>query len=133
MRKDQQEQTRRYEVTYALTKPSGVKKLLRDRHRIGARRFRGDTAASDILIDLHTAIDKARLSRRQAEAVAFVYGLDLTQSEAAEVMDVTQQAVAKYIDEAVRKIAAVYRKWDDKDPDGQYAEVTYIFDGEVDG
>ena len=82
------------------------------------------------MIDLHTAIDKARLSRRQAEAVAFVYGLDLTQSEAAEVMDVTQQAVAKYIDEAARKIATVYRKWDDKDPDGQYTEVTYIFDGE---
>ncbi len=127
---DKEAQARQYEVTYGLTTAAGVKKLLRDRHAIGERRYAGDTAASDILLDLNAAIDKARLSRRQAEALAFVYGVDLTQERAAEVMAVSQQAVAKFIDEAARKIAGVYRKWDAADPESRYSEVSYVWDFE---
>lgn len=108
---DTQKQTRAYTQTYALNTPAGVKCLLRDRHRIGERRFKGDTAASDIIIDLHSAIESASLTDRQAEAIAWVYGLDLTQKQAAEIMGVAQQTVAQFVDEAAEKMAAIFRKW----------------------
>jgi predicted DNA-binding protein YlxM (UPF0122 family) len=109
--------SRSYSVKYSLSSAAGVKALLRDRHRIGSARFRGDYAACDILVDLHSAINSAGLTDRQTEAIAFVYGLDVTQAEAARQMGITQQAVKKMIDEATEKMATVYRRW-------EYGEVT---------
>lgn len=111
------EDHRKYTQTYALNTSKGVEKLLRDRHKIAARRFTGDYAACDIIIDLNDAIDKAKLSRRQAEAVTYLYGCGLTHEEAAEETNVTRQAVTKFNAEACRKIARVFRGWD-------YGEVT---------
>lgn len=104
--------------TYALNDAAGVKALLRDRYRIAERRFRGDTAASDILIDLNSAIESAGLTDRQAEALAYVYGKwQLTQKEAAEAMGITQQNVSANVDGATKRIAAVFKRW-------EYGEVT---------
>ena len=103
---------RKYTQTYALNTSKGVEKLLRDRHKIAARRFTGDYAACDIIIDLNEAIDRAKLSRRQAEAVTYLYGCGLTHEETAEEMDVTRQAVTKFNAEACRKIARIFRDWD---------------------
>lgn len=76
------------------------------------RRFKGDTAASDILIDLSSAIESAGLTQRQAEALALVHGKwQLTQSEAAEVMDVKQPMISQLLREVYGKLAAIYRKW----------------------
>ncbi|MBE3649177.1 sigma factor-like helix-turn-helix DNA-binding protein [Paenibacillus polymyxa] len=115
---------RSYAVKYALNDAAGVRSLLRDRHRISSARFRGDTAASDILIDLHSAINSAGLTERQTEAIAWVYGVDLTQEKAAAIMGVTQQAVAKMADEAVEKIAAVYQRWDYGEVTCEYSETS---------
>lgn len=106
------EGARKYTQTYALNTSKGVEKLLRDRHKIAARRFGGDYAACDISIDLNEAIDRAKLSRRQAEAVTYLYGCDLTHEETADEMDITRQAVTKFNAEACRKIARVFRDWD---------------------
>ncbi|TCM89622.1 sigma-70-like protein [Paenibacillus sp. BK033] len=114
---DLTQDTRKYTQKYALNDVAGVKYLLRDRHRIASRRFRGDTAASDILIDLHSAIESAGLTDRQAEAIALVYGLDVTQTEAARVMGIAQKNVSETIDTAAEKICAVFKRWD-------YGEVT---------
>ncbi|WP_149093402.1 sigma factor-like helix-turn-helix DNA-binding protein [Paenibacillus terrae] len=103
---------RSYAVKYALNDAAGVRSLLRDRHRISSARFRGDTAASDILIDLHSAINSAGLTERQTEAITWVYGADITQEKAAAIMEITQPTVKQSVDEAVEKIAAVYRRWD---------------------
>lgn len=103
---------RKYSQTYALNTSKGVGELLRDRHKIAARRFTGDYAACDIIIDLNEAVDRAKLSRRQAEAVTYLYGCDLTQADAAVELNVTQQAIAKFNAEACRKIARVFRDWD---------------------
>lgn len=114
---DIEKDQRKYKESYALNTAKGVEKLLRDRHRIASRRFNGDYAACDIIIDLNDAIEKAKLSRRQVETITFLYGCDLTQSEAAAEMSVTQQAVQQFNSEACRKIAQVFREWD-------YGEVT---------
>jgi predicted DNA-binding protein (UPF0251 family) len=115
---DIHEKDRKYTQTYALNTPKGVARLLRDRYRIAERRFKGDTAASDILIDLSSAIESAGLTQRQAEALALVHGKwQLTQSEAAEVMGVGQRSVSQMITEVNGKLAAIYRRWN-------YEEIT---------
>ncbi|WP_242211065.1 RNA polymerase subunit sigma [Paenibacillus polymyxa] len=117
---------RSYAVKYALNDAAGVRSLLRDRHRISSARFRGDTAASDILIDLHSAINSAGLTDSQMEVVAWVSGRDLTQKQTSTVMKITQQAVAKMYDAAVGKIAEVYRRWDYGDVEVEYDAVNLI-------
>ena len=108
--------SRQYDSVYKLTTPAGVKRLLRDRHDIAERRYKGDTDASDILLDLYDAIDSAGLSDQQALAVALLYGpAQLTQEEAAEVLSIQRQNVARYVNKAARKIARVYRKWEEED------------------
>lgn len=116
---------RKYTQKYALNAADGVRSLLRDRHRIAARREKGDYAASDIIIDLHSAIESAGLTDRQAEAVGLVYGFDLTLEQAGRVMDITKQGVKAFIDGAAERIAAVYKRWN-------YEEITVELDGEED-
>ncbi|MGF9711643.1 sigma factor-like helix-turn-helix DNA-binding protein [Paenibacillus naphthalenovorans] len=108
---DIHEKGRTYNATYALNSADGVRALLRDRHKIAERRFRGDYDASAILIDLHSAIESAALTERQAEAIAWVYGLDVTQTEAARQMGITQQAVQQAVESAAERIAGVYSRW----------------------
>lgn len=99
-------------TTYTLNTPSGVRSLLRDRAVLGELRKHGDTAASDILIDLDRAIMAAEITDRQAEAIAYVYGLDMTRGQAAEALGVTRPAVDQAIWGAAKRIAAVYREWE---------------------
>lgn len=122
---DTAKKERTYSVKYALDSAAGVKLLLRDRHRISSARFRGDYAASDILLDLNSAIYNAGLTERQTEAVALISGFDLTQEEAARVMGVLRQTVAELYDKAAEKLAAVYRKW-------EYGEVTVEYEESAD-
>lgn len=114
-----------YEVKYVLNDAAGVKKLLRDRHHISSAQFLGDYNAVDTLVDLNSAISSAGLTERQAESVAWVYGVDLTQAEAAKAMGISQPTVKQSVDEAAEKIATVYRKW-------EYGEITveYALDDE---
>lgn len=121
---DIEKQARAYEVKYALNDAAGVKALLRDRHRISSARFSGDYSACDILIDLNSAIYNAGLTERQTEAVAWVYGADITQAKAAEIMAVTREAVTQFISEAATKIAAVYKRW-------EYDEITVVYEDGV--
>ncbi|MDP5273210.1 sigma factor-like helix-turn-helix DNA-binding protein [Chengkuizengella axinellae] len=92
-----------------------MKKLLQDHHHIAERRYKGDMAASDMLMDLQTAVQLAMLTRRQAEALRLVYVYQMKQKEAAVKMDVTQQAVEQFINGACNRIAGVYKKWNEID------------------
>jgi DNA-directed RNA polymerase specialized sigma subunit len=121
---DIEKQARAYEVKYALNDAAGVKALLRDRHRIAERRYKGDTAASDILIDLHSAINSAGLTERQTESIAWVYGRDITQARAAAIMGIAQKNVSELIDAAAVKLANVFARW-------EYGDVTVEFDYEM--
>lgn len=97
--------------TYSLNTPSGVRALLRDRHYLGSLREKGDMVASDILIDLDKAIGLAKITERQAMAIALVYGLDMTRGQAAAELGVTREAVNQLIWTASKRIAGVYRSW----------------------
>jgi DNA-directed RNA polymerase specialized sigma24 family protein len=108
---DKQAQHRAYEQRYALDNADGVRLLLSDYHALVSRQYQGDYAATDVLIDLHTAIERAGLTDRQRQAIALVYFEDLTQADAGKLMGVRQDTVSKLVKSALAKIAAVYEKW----------------------
>jgi RNA polymerase sigma factor (sigma-70 family) len=95
----------------ALDNPQNLRILLGDYHAIKLRRFNGDTAASDILIDLARAIEMAQLTGRQSEALRLVYEEDLTQEEAGKRMGIAQKNVSEALDRALENIAEVYYYW----------------------
>jgi predicted DNA-binding protein (UPF0251 family) len=85
--------------------------LLGDYHALKIRRFNGDTAASDILIDLTKAIAMAQLTGRQSEALRLVYEEDLTQEEAGKRMGLDKQGVNNLLDRAIDGISEIYYYW----------------------
>ncbi|WP_260984487.1 DUF134 domain-containing protein [Paenibacillus xylanexedens] len=72
---------------------------------------------------MHSAINSAGLTDRQTEAIAWVYGADITQAKAADLMGIAQPTVAEAIESAAEKMAAVYRRW-------EYGEVSVEYDAQ---
>lgn len=88
-----------------------MRKLLRDYYALIERQYLGDYDATVILIDLAEAIERARLTRRQRQAVYYVYVRDLTQEKAAEAMGVRQDTVSRICALAEENIAEVFEYW----------------------
>lgn len=105
------EQHRKYEVKYALDSADGVKLLLGDYNALTQRRYSGDYAACDILIDLDTAIERSGLTDRQREALRLVFVGEYTQVETAQALGVSKQTVNRLIAVATAKVARVYEAW----------------------
>lgn len=105
------EQHRKYEQRYALDNAVGVRLLLREWHALEQRRYAGDTAASDILIDLLTAIEKAGLTERQRQAIHLTYVMDMKMTETGKRMGVRKDTVSRHVQIAATKIARVYEYW----------------------
>ena len=95
----------------ALNTAAGIKRLLADQNALLIRQYSGDYAAVDIVCDLETAINVAKLTDRQSEALRLVYTQDLTQEDAARQAGVARTTLVGHIDVAVEKIAAVYEYW----------------------
>lgn len=109
---DTQSKERSLDAKYpALDTPANLRILLGDYHALKIRRFNGDTAASDILIDLSTAIEMAQLTDRQRQALRLVYEEDLTQEEAGKRMGIRQDVVSYHVDNAIDEISEVYWYW----------------------
>lgn len=108
---DIHEKERKYDERYALDSPAGVRKLLRDYYALVERQYLGDYDATVILTDLRQAIELARLTRRQRQAVYYVYVRDLTQADAGEAMSLAQQNVGDLLARAEADIAAIYEYW----------------------
>jgi RNA polymerase sigma factor (sigma-70 family) len=109
---DTQAKERTLDATYpALNSPAGLRILLSDYHALTQRRYAGDTAASDVLIDLATAVELAGLTNRQRQALELVYGEDLTQVEAGKRMGIAQKNVSEALDRALEAVAEVYWYW----------------------
>lgn len=89
-----------------------MRKLLRDYYALIERQYLGDYDATVILVDLVEAIERARLTRRQRQALYYVYVRDLTQEKAAEHMNgVTRQNVADLLAKAEESIAEQFEAW----------------------
>lgn len=90
---------------------STAKAVLSNYHALKERRYLGDLDASDTLIDFERAVGLANLTKRQSEALNAVYGADLTQAKAAEIMGVAQPNVKAYMNDAIEKIDDIYEMW----------------------
>jgi RNA polymerase sigma factor (sigma-70 family) len=109
---DTQSKERALDAKYAaLDTPANLRILLGDYHALKLRRFNGDTSASDILIDLATAIAMAGLTDRQRQALRLVYEEDLTQEDAGKRMGIRQDVVSYHVDRAIEAVAEVYWYW----------------------
>ena len=97
---------------YPLTKVYGVSSFLEDIHHLREQRFRGTdtTFLSGLLIDFEKIQGKAGLTERQLQALWYRFELDLFQTDVAEIMGISQQAVSKHIDNAIAKIVIVAKE-----------------------
>ncbi|PFF33216.1 hypothetical protein CN335_21370 [Bacillus thuringiensis] len=102
---------RMLEHTYALDNPKSIDLLLRHLPYIQECRFNGDYAASDILIDLETAISNADLTDRQRQVLRLVYFEDMKQTQVAVEMGISAPTVNLYKRLLAQKIAAVFERW----------------------
>lgn len=85
-----------------------AKAILRNYHALKERRYVGDTNASDTLIDFAIAVERARLTARQAEALRLVYVEDLTQKVAGERMGIERSALTEHLKTALDSVDEVY-------------------------
>lgn len=108
---DKEGKSRNYENTYNLVTPKGVEEFLREYWAIDSRRFLGDTAASDLLVDMQRAIKDAGLSPMQSKVLNLLIFEDYTQQEASRTLGIAQQNVGKHFKRAIVKIAEIYEYW----------------------
>jgi RNA polymerase sigma factor (sigma-70 family) len=108
---DKQAGERRLESMYALDNPKGVRTLLSDYYALVSRQYKGDYHAVDILIDLHTAIERAGLTKRQREVLDYIYFRQYNQTETARELGIKQTHVSRHLAVAESKIARVFEAW----------------------
>ena len=90
---------------------STAKAVLSNLHAIRERRYVGDLDASDTLIDFERAVQMAKLTARQTEAIRLVYDVGLTQKQASVQMGIAQKNVSELIDRATDELDEVYEMW----------------------
>jgi hypothetical protein len=96
---------REYDATYEYT-DDGIAVLLKDIYRLNEKRlYKGDIDATAIITDLKLALDSDCLTPRMRQVVALYYFVGLTEEEAAEVLDSSQQAVNKALSSSLERIA----------------------------
>ncbi|PEU21355.1 hypothetical protein CN526_27125 [Bacillus wiedmannii] len=108
---DNEAAVRRIEHSYALDNPKSIDLLLRHLPYMQERRFNGDYAASDVLMDMETAISQADLTDRQRQVLRLVYFEDMKQRDVAISMGITAPTVNLYKRLLAQKIAAVFERW----------------------
>ena len=84
--------------------------ILTNYHALVERQYVGDTDAICALLDLTTAVAKARLTDRQAQALQLVYGEGMTHKVAGLTMDITRDAVTHLVRRATASIQIEYEK-----------------------
>ena len=94
-----------------MKRKSTAKAVLSNLHALRERRYVGDLDASDTLIDFERAVQMAKLTQRQAEAIRLVYDVGLTQKDAAAQMGIAQKNVSELIDRATDELDEVYEMW----------------------
>ncbi|HFK1717445.1 hypothetical protein COL77_26035 [Bacillus wiedmannii] len=102
---------RRIEHNYALDNPKSIDLLLRHLPYMKERRYNGDYAASDVLMDMETAISQADLTDRQRQVLRLVYFEDMKQRDVAISIGITAPTVNLYKRLLAQKIAAVFERW----------------------
>ncbi|WP_354314156.1 sigma factor-like helix-turn-helix DNA-binding protein [Sporosarcina psychrophila] len=80
--------------------------ILTNYHALTERQYVGDTDAICALLDLATAVAKAQLTDRQAQALRLIYGEGMTQKDAGLAMGISQDNVSRLALTALTKVQA---------------------------
>lgn len=102
---------RQAESFYSLNTVEGVRKLLEDFHKLKERRYGGDYAASDILIDLEEAINLADLTDQQELILYMTFYLGFNQRTISVLTNNAQSSVSNSLNNALKKICSIYVSW----------------------
>ena len=94
-----------------IKRKSTAKAILSNIHALKERRYKGDLDASDTLIDFERALQMAKLTERQTDAIRLVYDVGMTQKDAAAQMGVGQDVVSEHIRKATEELDEVYEMW----------------------
>jgi len=115
----------------ALNTAAGIKRLLAEINALVIRQYQGDYDAAVLLIDLENAKEKAKLTERQFEALQLIYEDDLTQEDAAKVLGISQQVLARHLNVATSKIADIYEYWSVKDEGYTFEEPANLTEEDI--
>ena len=77
-------------------------------HITSAAYDRGDMNALMMIVDFEEALNHVKFTKRQKESMVHVFVDGKSQRQAGEIMDVTQQAVQRFLYLATGKIADYY-------------------------
>lgn len=94
-----------------LQQNSQAKAVLQAYHALTERQYKGDVDAIVALADLAVAVERAKLTERQAEALRLVYGADMTQAKAGAAMGIAQKNVSDMLDSVITKLQRIYDEW----------------------
>jgi DNA-directed RNA polymerase specialized sigma24 family protein len=104
---DLNKRERLYEARYPLDNPFGVRHLFEDYDKLWDSAYsKGDYDALHVMIDFKNAINNAKLTQKQKDALHYVYNLGYTQEDAAEALGYAgKQSISNLIDRAINNIA----------------------------
>lgn len=88
-----------------------AKAILQTLPELDTRRYAGDIAASDTLVDFAAACKKANLTELQKEAIALIYVEGHTQQSAADLLGVERSTLAKRANSGTAALEEIYTYW----------------------
>lgn len=84
-----------------------VRRLLEQYHELRARQDVGDFDATDVLIDLHYAIEGAGMTQKQRQAFDAVFIRGMAQKDVAKALDIAEMSLSNRLAFAVVKLANI--------------------------
>lgn len=93
----------------AMTTEQGITAMFENIHYLRAAAYEGDIDALVMLSDIETAMEATKISDRQRQAFELVMLVGMTRQEAANVMEISQQAVSRLIRTLAKNVAAYFR------------------------
>lgn len=97
-------------MTEACGESGYARAILTNYHVLTERQYVGDIDAIVTLLDFAEAVERAKLTDRQAEALRLVYGEGMTQKDAGKALGIKQDAVSHLVRRATASIQKQYEK-----------------------
>ncbi|TDQ37666.1 ECF-type sigma factor [Aureibacillus halotolerans] len=83
----------------------GIRRLLQDWYVFQERQYKGDYAATDLLIDLADAMQKAKLTESQERSLQLIHMIGFSATEAGIMMKCSRQSATRNAERALGKVA----------------------------
>ena len=92
----------------AMTTEQGITAIFENMHYLRAAAYEGDIDALVMIADIETAMEATKVSDRQRQAFELVILIGMTRQEAADIMEISQQAVSRLIRTLAKNVATYF-------------------------